>query len=444
MPQMPQHIGTLSRSLTLTHLVFYGVGTIVGAGIYSVLGAAAGLAGSALWVSMLLAGAAAFLTALSYCELASMYPEAGAEYQFLKAAFPEWPALPFFAGLLIALNAAATSATVALAFAGYLNVFFPAPPLWTALLLLAACTALNILGIRQATWVSIGLILLEVGGLIVLVVAGLGHGQPAAALSVPSLPQAPPILAASALVFFVYIGFEDVANLSEEARNPRRDVPRALLLSVVLTSLLYLLVVWAVLSVVGPAQLAASSSPLSMAGASIASWLSPVLAVSALVATASTALISLVSISRLLFGMGRGGDMPLAFARTIHSRKTPWVAALVLLGMACALLPFREVKIVASISALGILCVFTGVHCALIALRLRQPERERPFRVGLQIRGVPVLPVLGICATLTLITQFDAAVYLVMAVTLALGAVVFWLTRQRQPMTPHADPASVD
>ena len=118
---------SLARSLSLTQLIFYGVGTIVGAGIYTIIGSAAGLAGTALWVSMLWAGAAAFLTALSYAELVSMLPKAGAEYQFLKAAFPKAPLVSFLAGFLIALNAAATSATVSLAFAGYLKVFLELP-----------------------------------------------------------------------------------------------------------------------------------------------------------------------------------------------------------------------------------------------------------------------------------------------------------------------------
>ena len=123
----------LAPTLTLTQLVFYGVGTIVGAGIYTIIGSAAGLAGTALWVSLLCAGAAAFLTALSYAELISMLPRAGAEYQFLKAAFPKAPLISFLAGFLIALNAAATSATVSLAFAGYLRVFLEVPAPLTVL-----------------------------------------------------------------------------------------------------------------------------------------------------------------------------------------------------------------------------------------------------------------------------------------------------------------------
>ena len=421
----------LARSLSLTQLIFYGVGTIVGAGIYTIIGSAAGLAGNALWVSMLFAGAAAFLTALSYSELIAMMPRAGAEYQFLKAAFPKAPLVSFLAGFLIALNAAATSATVSLAFAGYLKVFLEVPVPLTALALLTLCTALNIAGLRQATWVGIGMIVIEVAGLLLLIAMGLHKGDPGSAITLPSFGDGAGIFAATALVFFVYIGFEDVANLSEEAKDARRDVPRALLWSVFTTSLLYLLVVWAVLSVVEPRQLAQSDSPLTTAGLAIAPWLARTLAVTAMFATASTALISLLSISRLLFAMARDGDMPQALAKTMTRRKSPWVAALALYAAACLLLPLGEVRIIASISALGILAVFIGVHAAVIVLRFREPGRERPFRVSWQIGRMPLLPPIGILISLALMTRFEPVVYAVTAGAVVFGMLVYWGTRRR-------------
>jgi len=421
----------LTRTLSVTQLIFYGVGTIVGAGIYTIIGSAAGLAGKALWVSMLFAGAAAFLTALSYAELISMLPKAGAEYQFLKAAFPRFPLVSFLAGFLIALNAAATSATVSLAFAGYLKVFVDVPAPLTALALLTVCTALNIAGIRQSTWVSIGMIVIEVGGLVLLIVMGLTQGDAGAAIILPDFSDASGIFAATALVFFVYIGFEDVANLSEEAKNPRIDVPRALLWSVAITSVVYMLVVWAVFAVMEPGQLAQSDSPLTTAGRAVAPWLGQTLAVTAMFATASTALISLVSISRLLFGMARDGDMPRVLAKTLTGRKTPWVAALALYAFACALLPLGEVRIIASISALGILVVFVGVHAAVLVLRFKAPEHERPFRSPFAIGRLPLLPPLGIAISLALMTQFEPIVYAVTAAAVAFGIAVYWTTSGR-------------
>lgn len=184
----------LRRSLNLVQLTFYGVGTIVGAGIYSVLGAAAGVAGEGLWISLLFAGAAALLTGLSYAELVSLFPRAGAEYHFLKEAFPRWPLLAFLAGFLIALNASATSATVALAFGGYARVFADLPAWVPALGLLSTCTVINILGIREATWVSIGIICVEVGGLLLLIGAGWWRADVVASIALPSADALPALL----------------------------------------------------------------------------------------------------------------------------------------------------------------------------------------------------------------------------------------------------------
>lgn len=419
----------LKSTLSLTELTFYGVGTIVGAGIYSVLGAAAGETGAGVWVSLLLAGIAAFITGLSYAELISLFPRAGAEYHFLTAAFPRWPLLPFLAGYLIALNSAATSATVALAFGGYFRVFLDLPLQFTAFLLLVACTLVNIAGIRQSTWVGIALICIEVGGLLLLTAAGFADGGVMATVRLPSFGELGGLFAGTALVFFIYIGFEDVANLAEEARTPGRDVAWALLLSIVITSIIYLLVTWVVLARVPPALLARSDSPLTLAGNTLSPWLGDVLAISALFSTASTALISLISISRMLFGMAREGALPAVLATVGAHRQTPWVAALALFAAACALLPLGDVKVVASLASLGVLTVFVGVQLALIRLRFTHPELPRRFRVPGTVGRLPLLPLLGSVIALALITQFEAEVYEVALLALLLGLLLRWLTR---------------
>ncbi|MES2624424.1 MAG: amino acid permease [Pseudomonadota bacterium] len=417
----------LKRTLTLPQLIFYGVGTMVGAGIYSVIGAAAVEAGAQLWVSFILAGIAAFLTVLSYAELVAMFPNTGAEYNFLKAAFPEQPVFSFMAGYLIAINAAATSATVALAFSGYLGVFWMAPEAITALVLLSVCTVINIAGISQSTWVSIGLICIEVAGLLLLIWTGFTGGEPGTALASGDDWKAGGIFTATALIFFIFIGFEDVANLSEETKDPTRTVPRALLISVLITSALYVLVAFAFIGLSANIDLGNSASPLSDAAGSVAPWRGDALAVAALFATASTALISLISISRMLFGMARSGDMPTLLSRTLPGRKSPWVAALVLFAAACLLLPLGEIKIIASVSSFGVLLVFAAVQVSMIRLRLTEPDKERPFRVPFAIGRIPVLPVVGIIMVVALLTQFEPLVYGVGGGAIVGGLVIYWL-----------------
>lgn len=422
---------TLKRSLSLPQLIFYGVGSMIGAGIYSVIGAAAGEAGQFLWISFALAAVAAFLTVLSYAELISAFPKTGAEYQFVKAAFPKRPAFAFMAGYLIAINAAATSATVSLAFGGYLAVFFPAPQLFTALGLLMLCTAVNILGIKQSAWFGIGLVCVEVSGLLLMIGAGFVAGEPSRSFeAMPRWQDTAGIFAATALIFFVYIGFEDVANLAEETKDPMRNVPRALLVSVILTSIIYLLVALAVVGISDPEALGESDSPLTLAGSVAAPWIGQALAISALFATASTALISLVSISRLLFGMARDGDMPRPLAATLPFRKTPWVAALALFGVACLLLPLGEIKIVASVSSFGVLLVFAAVQAAAIRLRFTQPDAPRTFTVPLSIGRFPILPAIGIAIVLALLTQFEPFVYLIGGGAVGAGIVIYLMHRK--------------
>lgn len=419
----------LQRTLNLPQLIFYGVGTIVGAGIYSVIGKAAGIAGAHVWVSFLLAGTAAFFTVLSYAELASALPKAGGEYQYVKFAFRRFPLLAFMAGFLIAVNAAATSAAVAIAFAGYLRVFVDAPASAISFVLLLVCTLINIRGIRESTWASIALICVEVGGLIVMIACG-ALGGAWERIAAAAAFDAGKVFSATALIFFVYIGFEDIVNLSEETHEPKRNVPRALLAAVLVTSTLYLLVALAVISLVPAETLAASDSPLEAAAATVSPGAGKILAISALFATASTALISLISISRLLFGMARDGDMPRPLAKLLPQRRTPWVAALVLFALACALLPLGRVEIVASISSFGILLVFITVQAAVIRLRFTKPDMPRGFRVPLALGRWPLLPTLGILFCAALLTRFEPLVYLIGGGALLAGCAVHLLHRR--------------
>ena len=230
---------SLKRALGLPSLTFYGVGIILGAGIYSVLGAAAGRAGSALWISFAISSVVALLTAFSYAELATMYPRAGAEFTYLRNALPRWPGLSLVTGLLVALSGAATAATVAIAFAGYLQTFLDVPPALVAWGLVAAATALNVVGVKESGWVNAAFTLLEAGGLVLFIVLGAGSERFGAALSAA---PAFGVVSGAALVFFSFLGFENIANLAEEAKEPKRDLPRAIFLSLGIATTLYILV----------------------------------------------------------------------------------------------------------------------------------------------------------------------------------------------------------
>ena len=416
----------LRRTLGVAGLTFYGVGMIVGAGIYSVVGAAAESAGEGLWLSALIGAAVALLTAFSYAELSTMMPHAGAEYAYVRAGFPRLRSASAVVGVVLVLTAAATAATVALAFAGYLERLLGVPRAVGSGALVVAATALNLSGMRSSSRVNAAFTLIEVAGLAVFVV--LGATQPSFGAALAEAP-APGVLPGAALLFFAYLGFEDIVNLAEEARRPSRTLPRALFVSVAVTAALYVGVALAAVALVEPAELATSRSPLATAAEAASPSLAGALGGVALFATANTALIALVAGCRLLFGMARDGDLPAGLAAVHRRTGVPWLAALLVGGIAAALLPVGEVAVVAGVSSFAALMAFTSVNAALVALRLRAPGRRRPFRVPLAWRRIPVLPVLGGVSALLLLTQFDGPTYLGGAGVLGVGILVQVLYR---------------
>ncbi len=414
-------VGELRRSLGLGSLTFYGVGVILGAGIYSILGAAAGVAGEALWWSFLLASLAALLTGLSYAELTTMFPQAGAEYVYLRAAWPRASWLPGTFGWVLVATGIATTATVSLAFAGYASLFVPFSPWILAVALVAAVVALNVLGVTEASWANIVFTLIESAGLIALIVVG--ARDPDFGRVFTTAPHAG-VLSGAALIFFAYLGFEEIANLAEEARRPARDLPRAILIAVAVSTTLYVLVAAASVSLFAPAQLAASASPLADAMQAGAPSLAGALAGVALFATANTALIAMMAASRLLFAMARGGDAPPLLARTLARRKTPAFAILLVAVGAVLCLPLGGVGLVGSIASLLALVTFASVNAALVRLRYIQPEMMRPFRVPWPLRRAPLPTLLGLVVVVLLLTRFAPLVYGIAGAALVLAYIV--------------------
>lgn len=403
-------------------LVFYSVGVIVGAGVYSVIGSAAGLAHQSLWLSFVVGAGVAMLTAFSYAEMATSFPVAGAEYVYIRKAWPRADWLAFGVGSVILIGGAATATTVALAFGGYLRVFVDVPAIAAALGLLTLCTALNIWGMREASWLNIAFTSIEVAGLLMVVAAGL-----LSEVQLPPTPTGaePAVMAAAALLFFVYLGFEEIANLAEEVRNPARDIPMALFVSMGATTALYVMVAVALVSISPSAELAASEAPLATAIKNVWPQAGSLLSGIALFATANTVLITLIATSRLAFSMGRDGEIAAVFATVLRARQTPWVAAILTFAMAAALLPAGSVKVLAEVSSFAALLAFLSVNVVLIVLRYRMPNHPRPFRVPLAIGRLPVLPLAAIVSIAVLLVHFEWQIYAAGSVALALSAVAF-------------------
>jgi len=394
----------LRRALGLAALTFYGVGIILGAGIYSVIGVAAGLAGDSVWLSFAISSIVALVTALSYAELATTYPQTSAEFAYLRRALPRWPSVAVVTGLLVALSGAATTSTVAIAFAAYLRSFVEIPSAPVAYGLLGAATAITLVGIKESAWVNAVFTLIEAGGLLLFIGLGAGSDRFAAALSAtPDLG----VVSGAALVFFSFLGFENIANLAEEAKKPKRDISRAIFLSLAIATTLYILVALAAVALVPATQLVETQAPLVHAARAKSATVASGLGAIALFATANTALVSLLVASRVVFGMARDGALPEGLASLFAQRKTPWAATVAVAATAGALIPLGRVGVVASISSFASLLAFATVNVALILLRYREPRAKRPFRVPGAIGRFPVLPAIGAVSTIGIATQLE-------------------------------------
>jgi len=228
----------------------------------------------------------------------------------------------------------------------------------------------------------------------------------------------------TAIVFFIYTGYEHMASLAEEAKRPERDVWKAFLLALGFTTLVYLSIVMVSLSLVAPGELAKSPFPLAHAGAQRSPLLATAIAVAALLATANAVLSASVSGSRLVFGMARSGDFPRSLTATTASGQAPWAAALAVLVVAAGLAAMGELKVAASLSSLGAVLVFAAINLAVIVLRYRKPDLKRPFCVP-SIGRFPLPCALGVALSLVLATQYDARVYMIFAVGVTLGLIAY-------------------
>jgi len=407
----------LRKSIGLFQAVLYGTGLILGAGIYVLIGDVAGIAGNAMWISFALAAAIASFTGLSYAELSSMFPKSAAEYVFVKNAFGN-NLFAFVAGWLIIFVAIVSAAAVAIGFAGYFVSFVPqADRVLAAAALVAVLSAINFIGIRESIWTNAAFAIIEVAGLVIIIGAGLLLGFPESTNyyemppGVTSLPLAfGAIVGAAGLIFFAYFGFENLANIAEETKNARRTIPVALVVSIAVTTVIYIMVAASAVALVGWEALSQSDAPLAFAAEKVFGRPGVIMLASiGLFATTNTVLMLLVAGSRIIFGMAAERALPFSLS-AIHPRtRTPSKAVIAAMALTMAVVAVSSGRIdaVARVAVFGIFMVYTFVNLSLIWLRYRKTELERPFRSPGRIGRFPVLAGLGLVTSLGMLTQFD-------------------------------------
>ena len=375
-----------------------------------------------MWISFILAAGMASLTGLSYAELSSVFPKSAAEYVFVKEGIGS-NFIALFVGCLTIFVAITSAATVAIGFSGYLAVLLPQyPPILYATILVLALSFLNYYGIRESIWVNSIFTLVEVAGLLIIIAIGLSIGSvtdinyfemPSTAYSSHAAIIST-ILASTLLVFFAYYGFENISNISEETKIPTRTIPRALIFSILITTIIYILVAISAVALVGWEELSKSNAPLAVAASkALGNNGIILLTILALFATTNTVLMMLISGSRIIFGIAKYDDaIPTILAEIHSSRKTPWLATIFTMAFTVATIVLYTGKIsdVASISVFGILVVFALVNLSAISLRFKQPNLPRPFMLPFRVKKFPILPVLGLVMTIVIMFQFKPSV----------------------------------
>jgi APA family basic amino acid/polyamine antiporter len=403
----------------------YGVGMILGAGIYVLIGEATTFAGNSVWISFLLGTIVAMFAGLSYAELTALFPKAAAEYTFVKHAFKN-NFLAFIIGWLTAITSMITAATVSLGFGEYFAQFIDLPITISAILLIGILSVVNFIGIKESTWANTIFAIVTAGGLILIIFLGMTF-ETTESIDYFEMPNGTTgIILAFVLIFFAFIGFEDMANVAEEVKKPRKTLPRAIILSVIITGIIYILVSLSVVRVVNWEELGQSAAPLAaVAERSLGVEGSIILSAIALFATASTVLITLVAGSRILYGMANNKSLPLSLGK-IHSKtKTPWIAVIGILTTSIAFALIGDIVIVANITVFAVVITFAMINLSVIVLRYTEPDLERSFKVPCNIGKFPILPLFGFGVTVYMAIQFEMEVILVGLAIVAAGTLFY-------------------
>jgi basic amino acid/polyamine antiporter, APA family len=400
--------GQLHRSLGVLDAVGIGFGAIVGAGIFVVTGVAAGIAGPAFLVGLLIAGVAATCNALSSAQLAAEYPQSGGTYEYGYRVLNPWAG--FAAGWMFLASKISAAGAVAIGLAAYLDAVVPGVhPRVLAVSAIVAFTALNYFGVRRSSRANLAIVALSLGSLLLFVVVGAG------AFRLENLrPFAPAgwrgTLEAAAILFFAYTGYARIATLAEEVREPRRTIPRAIVLTIGGAVLLYAAVALVAVGAVGAEGMAATAAPLQAAAAAFPlPWVAAVVSVGGVTAMLGVILSQLLGLSRMGFAMARRGDLP-RFLDRVHPRYgVPGRAVLLIGAVAAVVAATGTLRGVASAASFTIL-VYYGI-ANLSALRMPREAKLYPDAV----------PLLGLVACAVLAFALALPVVLAGLAVLAAG-----------------------
>lgn len=395
------------------------IGAIVGAGIFVVTGIAAGSAGPALTVSMLIAAVISIFTAISFAELTAWQPREGSIYEYAYQLIS--PFAGFLTGWMWITSNIFAGAAVSLGFASYLGALLPAiPSNWTAAVLCILFTALNFFGIRQSALLNNILVAAKLAILGFFVIYGLFHVNFAnfAAFN----PFQWGVLSGAFYIFFAYGGFARVAVVAEEVKNAKKNVPRAILISLIISTIVYILVGLVAVGLIGASKLAGSNSPLTEAiGVTGNTFAVYIVSAGGLIATASVLLTSILGVSRMAYAMARRKDLPQELERVHAKYNTPYYSIWIVGLLMALLVLFVDIARVVAVSTFALLFYYTLTNVS--ALRLMVENRTYP----------KILPFIGAATCIMLMAfTFSASqqACIMGAGVLTAGAIYYWFKKR--------------
>ncbi|MDB2614118.1 amino acid permease [Chlamydiales bacterium] len=355
----------LKRSINLFLLICYGVGTILGAGIYVLIGKVAYFSGMATPISFLMAALIAGFTGLSYAELSSRYPKSAGEAVYvLKGWKLKW--LSGVVGWMIVFTGVVSAATIANGFVGYLQIFVPIEP-WVAItLLIVSLGTLAIWGISESIWVAAIITIIEVFGLLLVIWDSGWHLNTLPDRWVEFIPSSfGGVFTGTFLAFYAYIGFEDMVNLAEEVKNPRKTLPKGILWAILISTIFYVLISIIAVLAIPIEQLTTSNAPLVLLVKH-----ENLLGIIAIFAVVNGALVQIIMASRIIYGMGSLGLVFKQFSSVHSKRQTPILATLFITLLVLLYALLFPLVVLAQITSFVILIVFALVNSSLILVKI--------------------------------------------------------------------------